>query len=704
MINSKSHCIVTPDFIGPIKNGGIGTACFHLAKYISTELGLRVTILFTGPIIHGSAAEWRRHYSESQGWEFLCLEEVAPPKKPLSFYNSTPWFLERSYRIDRWLRDQHFDSVHFQDWQGNGFCSVQAKAQGIAHLGSFITCTVHSPQAWIDEGSRSFGSSGTEGMLQHYNERYAACLADLTVFPSMHMQRWAQARSWCPRDERVIQYIFESIAGPQQRGSEAVSELCFFGRLETRKGLELFVGAIERLQQDNKTGGIPPLTFLGKVGVSGGKSADRYLMDFSRQAGVPIKLLTDLDSDEALKYLAAERGRVAVVASLLDNLPLTVIECLNRGVKLLAARTGGIPELVVSEQHLFEPHPASLAAKLADALVGGLEPVRSGYSSAAAKDGWGLISQMTASKVPSRTVEAGDITICVAYYNYGKYLPLLLSSLAAQTAPGFSVVVVNDGSTDQHSKEVFTKMREQYAIYDSWVFLEQANAGIGATRNVAASQAKTDYIVFMDADNEAKPEMVEKMARSMSYSSADCLTCYMEGFEENADTANRKVVYEYFPTGGCIDAGLFMNVFGDANFIAKRSVFNQLDGFTTDRTASFEDWEFLARLLLKGYSLDVIPETLFSYRHTEHGFSRTTSAYLNHRRVMDTYTAHLPAWADGIVRASYKLLVPRSDDHPPATTLSRLIHRARTTLRYLPPGAQTLAKKAYQRIKTPLLG
>jgi glycosyltransferase involved in cell wall biosynthesis len=683
-MKSTDHCIVTPDFIGPIKNGGIGTACFHLAKFISKDLGEKVTILFTGPVIHGSAAGWRRHYSDQQKWEFLCLEDVAPAKNPLSFYNTTPWFLEQSFRIDQWLRNRQFNSVHFQDWHANGFCAVQAKAQGIAHQESLFTCTVHSPQAWIDEGGRSFGRGGVEGLLQNYNERYAACSADVTIFPSKHMQHWSSDRGWRPRNGRVIQYIFDRVDAAKQPPSKVVDELCFFGRLETRKGLELFVGAIERLLQNSSQTLLPPLTFIGKIGMAGGKSADRYLLDFSRQRGVAIKLLTNFDSDAALKYLTAAKGRVAVIASLQDNLPLTVIECLDREVRLLAARSGGIPELVVSDKHLFEATPAGLANKLAMILQEGIEQPSSGFNPSAAKDMWAKLLSESHVRQKEAGVTAGDITVCVAYFNYGNYLPKLLESLEKQSQPGFGVVVVNDGSTDEFSNRVFESMAERYSEYNEWKFLTQTNAGIGATRNFAASQARTDYVAFMDADNEAEPLMVEHMARAMTASGADCLTCYMRGFEEAEGGDLRRECYAYLPTGGCAEAGVFANVFGDANFIIKSSAFKAVGGFSEKRDASHEDWELLARLVLGGYKLDVIPEFLFRYRHTNAGFSRNTSKYLNHKRIVQVYERHLPAWGGAILEAFYKTANPVADDHAPRGLTGAVLHYLRQKCQFLP--------------------
>jgi GT2 family glycosyltransferase len=174
----------------------------------------------------------------------------------------------------------------------------------------------------------------------------------------------------------------------------------------------------------------------------------------------------------------------------------------------------------------------------------------------------------------------------------------------------------------------------------------------------------------------------------------------MEGFNDGDCPLEGSVAYEYLPVGGCVEAGLFMNVCGDANFIVKKSVFDKIGGFTTDRTSSFDDWDFLARLMLGGFNLDVIPRPLFRYRHTQQGFSRSTSAYLNHRRVVDAYAAHLPDWAGGLIDGTYKLMVPRCDDYPPSTFLAKLAFTARVRFQTLPPVARSLGAKFYRRIRS----
>jgi len=648
--DAKSHCIVTPDFIGPIKNGGIGTACYHLARFLAEERGCKVFVLFTGPVEIGTADQWREHYANKHRVNFHTLDDL--PELDSVPHHNLFWFHARSFRIDRWLRQRRFDAIHFQDWQANGFVPVQAKSQGLAYGDSLLTCTIHSPQQWIDEGARRFPGGGVEGMLQRHNERYAACRADLTVFPSHHMLDWAKSHSWKIHRAEIAPYLWTGESVPLSSSvRQPVTELCFFGRLETRKGLEVFTAALARLRGQLGDRPLPRISFLGKPGQAANGPANAHLEAAAAQLGVAFNLLDDLDSNKALAYMASRPGCVAVMPSLGDNLPYAVIECLQKKIPLLASARGGIPELVSSPEHLFDPEPASLAEALARSICEGIAPARSAYSREAAAQRWHFLAQESPPPaVKHRRVEPQDVTVCIAHYNHGEFLPESLDSLDHQTVAGFHVVVVDDGSSDPHSTAVFEEMRQKWMPKSTWRFLRMANSGVGSARNAAVQHSTTPYIIFLDADNIADSRMIEVMIAAMGNSETDCLTCYMEGFSISSEN-DRQLSYRYLPTGACTEAGALMNIFGDANCIVDKQAFLDVGGFTPNRSASFEDWELFARLCLSGRTLDVIPEFLHYYRHLESGFSRNTSTYLNHRRVLDAYAAAAPAWVGPILTA-----------------------------------------------------
>jgi hypothetical protein len=135
--------------------------------------------------------------------------------------------------------------------------------------------------------------------------------------------------------------------------------------------------------------------------------------------------------------------------------------------------------------------------------------------------------------------------------------------------------------------------------------------------------------------------MISTFVRGITTSGADALTCIATVFQsEDYPTKDTEIYYIYRPTGPILELGMMENVFGDANAIIRKTAFEGIKGFRTDRSTSYEDWEFFALLALNGYKLDVIPEQLFYYRHQGEGFSRVTSMVQNQQRVLRAYYAH----------------------------------------------------------------
>jgi len=646
------HCIVTPDIIGPVKNGGIGTACFELAKFFK-KAGDAVTVLYTGPIESGTLDTWVSHYKEIS----IDFEHINPflyPDKPI---NNGYWFIERSLRVHEWLSNQSFEQIHFQEWQANGFIPVQAKKTGQGYFNTLLTTTVHSCEEWIHEGNLRLPSGGVEYIIQKHCEKYSAEKSDITIFPSRYMKDWSEGKGWNCNNAKIIPYHYESANKSElSKKAKKITEFVFFSRLETRKGLKLFLNALELIIKSKQHITIPKITFLGKNWFIGNRLASEAISEYVSTHGLCVNIINNYNSESALKYLKQE-GRCAVIPTLQDNLPYAVIECVEMGIPVIASNIGGVPEIIGSHEHLFAPNAKDFSEKLISIIKDGLSLPQKNYSPQEAVNGWNLIREQKARDNIIGYWKPTDVTICIAYYNYGRYLPALLESLENQSAAGFSIVVANDGSSDEFSNSVFEELINKYKKYANWHFLNKVNGGIGETRNFAASHAKTELIVFMDADNEADPKMIEKMICGMNASRSDCLTCHYTGFSDD-DVGGKKAVYSYVPTGGPLSAGIFTNCLGDANFIIKTEVFKKLGGFNIDRTTSYEDWEFLLHLLLEGFSLDTIPEILFLYRHTEAGFSRNTSVALNHQRVINRLNKYLPEFAFSAIKDLYTTINP----------------------------------------------
>src|SRR3989344_7713115 len=96
------------------------------------------------------------------------------------------------------------------------------------------------------------------------------------------------------------------------------------------------------------------------------------------------------------------------------------------------------------------------------------------------------------------------ISVIVPCYNYGKYLEQAIESILAQTFLDYEIVVVDDGSTDQLTKDVLRTIK-----YFGVRVIRTGNRGLAAARNLAIKQANGEFIVPLDADDKIQPEFLE---------------------------------------------------------------------------------------------------------------------------------------------------------------------------------------------------
>jgi glycosyltransferase involved in cell wall biosynthesis len=363
-----SVCIVTSEIIGPFKNGGIGTAMTGLAESLAAD-GLRVTVLYTGAIWSPDVAlgVWRKRYAE-RGIELVALtiEEMkglAGPLKDRGF--CVPWL------VYRYLAGRPFDVIHFNDCAGDGSLSLAAKKLGLAFADSLLVVALHSPSRWVLDLNQTLPTSLVLSAYD-YAERLSVSSADLVWSPSRYLLDWAAAHGFdFPEQTFIQQYAIplpelETTAG---KNAGATTELVFFGRLEERKGLRLFCNALYLLRDELARRGIR-VTFLGKPERCAGIPSLQYIARRAAAWQFPVRTLTDLGQPEALRYLR-DGGKLAVMASPVDNSPCTIYEALALGIPFLAARTGGIPELIdeADREHvLFHHSTESLASALLNAL------------------------------------------------------------------------------------------------------------------------------------------------------------------------------------------------------------------------------------------------------------------------------------------------------------------------------------------------
>lgn len=99
------------------------------------------------------------------------------------------------------------------------------------------------------------------------------------------------------------------------------------------------------------------------------------------------------------------------------------------------------------------------------------------------------------------------ISVVIPLYNKEASIKQSLMSVLSQSYQDFEVVIVDDGSTDGS----VAKVEE---IQDSRIrLIRQENGGPSKARNIGVKNAKGEWILFIDADDEMLPDAISNFAK-----------------------------------------------------------------------------------------------------------------------------------------------------------------------------------------------
>jgi glycosyltransferase involved in cell wall biosynthesis len=370
--------IATEEIIGPVRNGGIASTYYHLARGLARQ-GHKVTVLYLkGHKVENETPEhWIEHYANF-GIEMVFLDFVGQ-----QLVASSERWQRTYYSFYQWLtNNDRFDVIHTSEWRGGAFYCLQAKRLGLAFQDTFFIVKTSSPHIWnrhyqmqpIDEPDMMSGS---------FAEQKCVEWADMVVGGSAHLLSFMKHIGYLiPTDRTYVQpniIDFSEVIVTDHRADREygeivrTQEIVFFGRLEPRKGLDLFVNAINLLAAR----GIRPsrVNFLGKEGERlvnyGGVKPLEFIANNAKNWPFETQVITDKNQPEALAFMC-QRDMLAVMPSLIENSTMAVYEALVHKIPFIGTAVGGTPELVGKEfrkKCLISPG----AEELADCIQGALQ-------------------------------------------------------------------------------------------------------------------------------------------------------------------------------------------------------------------------------------------------------------------------------------------------------------------------------------------
>jgi glycosyltransferase involved in cell wall biosynthesis len=641
-------CFVSDECNGISNAGGIGACVRGLSQWLAAN-GAQVDILITNLDQRGADLG---HETPPFINRVVFLTEAAQFDKELYPPADNP---SKSYHVYRFLRESRYDEVHFNDWLGAGFYTAMARRQGL--FDAVVVTHLHGSAHWVR--THNLAPPELEDLAVEGLERSQIENSDLVVSPSHYLLDWyrrqgvqlppALRRAWILPQWSEPGYAAGE--GPlRTRGVPpgAVEEIVFFGRHERRKGFQTFVEAIARLPDSVN----PDVTFIGRFDLTAREHSGAFALRKLRHYGGRIRFMNDLQQPEALDFLKRSRRALAVMPSLIENSPCVVGECFTLGIPFLAGDVGGTAELVAegSRAHCLTPlRAADLAAAIQRVVEHGMPELVSTLNPAQTRRDWLAPS-------PARSIETSSakplVSVCFVHYERPHMLRRAYEAILAQTYDHVEIIIVDDGSRSPAAHAYLDEIESARARFPVTV-VRGPNRYLGAARNAGARLAKGEYLLFHDDDNFAEPKELETFVSAALAYGADVLTaqCYVfhEG-EQGRDGPTRRI--EFYPIGIGGVFSLFLNRFGDANALVRRSVFEELGGFTEDYGVGFEDWEFFLKAHMRDKRMGVVPEPLFNYRASATGMLSSGNLLMDYERIYRAVEEYKPRLGADLLRVA----------------------------------------------------
>ena len=244
-------------------------------------------------------------------------------------------------------------------------------------------------------------------------------------------------------------------------------------------------------------------------------------------------------------------------------------------------------------------------------------------------------------RVPAPTGEPAvnrrpTFSIVVPAYEAADVIERAVRSALAQTERANEVIVVDDGSTDDLTSALLP-------VSDQITLLRSPHLGPGV-RNVGIRHAQTDFVAFLDADDELEPEFLAALGSLAAYRpDLDVLT------------TDARFVIDGRPDGTFYEKNPFpvddqrmamlRGCFITTKTAVRRSRLLEVSGFDA-RLKHGEDWDCWLRLVLSGSRVGLVDAPLSRYHLHEGQISARRGESLRGRLEVMTSTRARPDLTD----------------------------------------------------------
>jgi glycosyltransferase involved in cell wall biosynthesis len=184
-----------------------------------------------------------------------------------------------------------------------------------------------------------------------------------------------------------------------------------------------------------------------------------------------------------------------------------------------------------------------------------------------------------------------QVGVIIPAFNVAAWVGNAVQSVLNQTHSDWSLVVVNDGSTDATGDVLRWFTDRRITVVD------QTNLGVSAARNRGIKEISCDAILFLDADDWLAPSALDALSRTLE-SSASAVAATAGYAKVAGDGSIHSVATGR--NGSLLRQLLVRNLFiNGGHLLIRREAIQTVGQFNTGLRFG-EDWEYWTRLALLG--------------------------------------------------------------------------------------------------------
>ena len=195
------------------------------------------------------------------------------------------------------------------------------------------------------------------------------------------------------------------------------------------------------------------------------------------------------------------------------------------------------------------------------------------------------------------------VSVVVPAYNASKTILETLDSINSQTYKNLECFVVDDGSLD--SDKLYTVI-EKFLSFENFSYIRKENGGVSSARNLGASMASGEFLMFVDSDDMIAPTYIEKCLNKYHKNPELSLVCTnVQEFERST----LKISHDVVP----LSKFIFHNAIFPCVALIRTERFKKIGGYDESLKVC-EDWDLYITLLKENSNYQVIDEYLYLYR------------------------------------------------------------------------------------------